>query len=178
MFPSPAQGGAGGTLCTRRCGRPRGGIQAARRRCNCSPTSSEARAMVWGGLDSVCPRPRRGRTIREVRARGDGINGPLRGPKLSPPHTPHHRSLPRSMWGYYCIAALRLGWQEVTFFDRGCGRPRPYDRNNAPRGLDGTTQAPWGRVRPRGGRAGIARGEHAIGVRNPGERHPPPNGAP
>ena len=48
--------------------------------------------MVWGGLDSSRPRPRRGRTIREIRARGDGINGPLRGPKLTIPHTPHHRS--------------------------------------------------------------------------------------
>ncbi len=34
--------------------------------------------------------------------------------------------------------------------------------------------APWGRGRPRGGRGGIVRGEHAIGVRNPGEWSPPP----
>ena len=91
----------------------RGGIQAATRRCNDSPTSSEARAMVWGGMDSSRSRPRRGRTIREIRARGDGINGPLRGPKLTIPHTPHLRSLPRSMWGYHCIAASRLGWQNA-----------------------------------------------------------------
>ena len=136
----------------------RGGIQAAKRRCNCSPTSSEARAMVWGGLDSVRPRPRRGRTIREIHARGDGINGPLRGPKLTIPHTPHLRS---------CLAR--------------CGAiiASPL------RGLDGKTPMrpahdgaetpihPVGRERPRGGRTGIARGEHALGVRNTGKRPPP-----
>ncbi len=40
------------------------------------------------------------------------------------------------------------------------------------RGLDGTTQAPWERGRPRGGRAGIARGEHAVGVLTPGNGTP------
>ncbi len=55
-------------------------IEAAKRRCNCSPTSSEARAMVWGNVDSLISRPRRGRAIREFRARGYGIDGPLRGP--------------------------------------------------------------------------------------------------
>ena len=140
--------------------RPCGGQAgiAARRRCNDSPTSSEARAMVWGGLDSVRPRPRRGRAIREIRARGDGINGPLRGPKLTIPHTPHLRS---------CLAR--------------CGAiiASPL------RGLDGKTPMrpahdgaetpirPVGRERPRGGRTGIARGEHALGVRNTGKRPPP-----
>ncbi len=110
---APHKAGRVGTTYTRWCGRPRGGIQAATRRCNSSPTSSEARAMVWGGVDSSRTRPRRGRTIREIRARGVGINGPLRGPKSTIPHTPHLRSLPRSMWGYHCIAASRLGWQNA-----------------------------------------------------------------
>ncbi len=110
---APHKAGRVGTTYTRWGGRPRGGIQAATRRCNSSPTSSEARAMVWGGVDSSRTRPRRGRTIREIRARGVGINGPLRGPKSTIPHTPHLRSLPRSMWGYHCIAASRLGWQNA-----------------------------------------------------------------
>ena len=53
------------------------------------------------------------------------------------------------------------------------------------RGLDGKTPMrpahdgaetpirPVGRERPRGGRTGIARGEHALGVRNTGKRPPP-----
>ncbi len=131
-------------------GHERGGQAgiAATRRCNDSPTSSEARAMVWGELDSVRPRPRRGRTIREIRARGDGINGPLRGPKLTIPHTPHLRSC-LARCGAIIASPLR-GWDGKTPFP------------------------PAGHKRPRGGRVGIARGEHAIGVRNPGKRPTPP----
>ncbi len=62
------------------------------------------------------------------------------------PRTPHHRS---------CLARC------------GATIASPL------RGWDGKTPfPPAGHKRPRGGRVGIARGEHAIGVRNPGKRHP------
>ena len=57
-----------------------------------------ARNERWCGVcvDSSHPRPRRGRTIREIRARGYGIDGPLRGPilyhSIHPTPSPHHRS--------------------------------------------------------------------------------------